>query len=461
MYPSRETLGKCVVTNCEQFLLTLNESHHLSLWSVESLTIVWHCSTVAVKDFAVLNDEANSKTVSVLVLTVESDGHCQAAIYTIPDMECLYSVRLESFVTLARCSPALDGFYLVEGDSSEKDGSVVARLRVRSLMEALPESRLQRMLGKRCFDEAEEFARRYELDLQLVYQAKAEHLLHLLSPRSTGNLDEAAATAHVLALKECCGLITDDGFVVDRCISAALPSLEMMHDLLEHVKVRVKERKPSSPELGRLMGKVTETAHRLGTFQMVCSTDGGYSGFRWEGFRNVGMLEELASCLERGQMHAVSTIWRRHRSDFERCLSGGFVEQLLRKVPDETSSGKLREWLSKGLIPFAVQSLPEALPAIAAWIGERARNMEIMERSGWPRNALEFCSLLVGTFKTMSTSWNQDGLFTPDTYAAQVRRMVLSAPGEAQLWVGKVTSCLTYCDMSFSASLCPFSTHAC
>lgn len=418
VYPSNEALGKCVVTNCEQLLLTLNESHHLSLWSVENFTIVWHCNTVSVKDFAMISDETNSKTVSMLALTVELDGHYQATIYTVPEMECLYSVHLESFVTLARCSRALDGFYLVEGDGCEKDGSV-ARLRVRSLTEALPESRLQRMLRKKCFDEAEEFAKQYELDLQLVYQAKTDYLLDLLSPRSTTNLDEGSAVTHVLALKECCGLVTDDGFVVDRCISAALPSLEMTHDLLEHIKMRLKEKRPNGPEVSRLMKKVTETAHRLGTFQMVF-TDGSYSGFKWEGFRNVNMLQKLINYLEHGRMHAVSTIWKRHRSDFEQHLSGDFVEQLLQKVPDETSSEKLRDWLSRGLIPFAVQRLPEALPVIAAWIGERARNMEIMERSGWPRNALEFCELLVATFKMMSASWSQDGLCTPDMYAAQV-----------------------------------------
>lgn len=435
-YPSNEALGKCVVTNCEQFLLTLNESHHLSLWSIDSLTIVWHCGTVAINNFSVLNDGTNGKSISILALTDESEGgHCQATLYTVPNMECLYSVRLESFVMLASCSHSVDGFFLVEGDGGGggKDGSV-GRLRVRSLTEALPESRLQRMLGKKCFNEAEEFAKRYELDVQVVYQAKADHLLILLSPRSKNDLDEDAATAHVLVLKECLGLVTDDGFVVDRCISAALPSLEMMHDLLEHVKMRLMQKRQSGPEPGRLMKKVTETAHRLGTFQAVF-TDGSYGGFKWEGFRNGNMLLELAGYLENGRMHAVSTIWKRHRSDFEQHLSGLYVEQLLLKVPEETPSEKLRDWLSKGLIPFAIQSLPEALPAIATWIGERARNMEIMERSGWPRNALEFCELLVASFKMMSASWEQ-GLFTPDMYAAQVRRMTLL--GETHLILGYI-----------------------
>ena len=55
-------------------------------------------------------------------------------------------------------------------DIALPSASLISSLRVRSLTEALPETRLFRLLQKRQYDEAVEFAKQFDLDVQHVYK---------------------------------------------------------------------------------------------------------------------------------------------------------------------------------------------------------------------------------------------------------------------------------------------------
>lgn len=423
VHPLNDRLIKCCLSSCERFLLVLNESHHLNLWSVEMFVIIWSFDKSSIKDFIILNNEVKDEVGNVFLLTMESNGFCEAMICKLPTMQSIYSVRMNGFTTLAFCSSNLETLFLVESDDlieTEVDDVVGKRrrLKVRRLTEALPESRLLRLIKKNLFEEAEEFGRQFDLDLEQVFKAKAGFLLNLLSPWNSNGLNLDTVKTHSDCLLSSLNLISDDDYVIECCIMSALPTIDMMLDVLNLAKLRAKKKSFCETE-DVLLKKVIVTMHRLGTFQM---TFGGsdYDGVNWEAFRKADMLRVLMGHLKNGRMNVVSSIWNRHLCEFKDDLNSEFLKKLLNLIPDQISSEQLKIWFSKGLLPFIVQTSPQVLSVVASWIEERAKNMEIIERSRWPRNALEFCELLGTTCEAMSELTSKHGFLTPDTYVSQV-----------------------------------------
>ena len=61
-----------------------------------------------------------------------------------------------------------DSIYFVEGRRDEDiDDKLVSMVMVRCLMEALPETRFHRLLHKKQFDEAEKFAKLFNLNIEV------------------------------------------------------------------------------------------------------------------------------------------------------------------------------------------------------------------------------------------------------------------------------------------------------
>lgn len=437
-----DPIVKCAATCCEAYLIVLDQGQHLSLWSVDHLAMIWAGEVPHVQDFSIINNESKDQNISVLTLSQEEPtGVSHVIISTIPAMQCLYSIQLNSHVTLARCLPLLEEFYFIEGESDAENAEFISTLRVRGLTEALPEGRLQRMLYKGLFVEAEEFARQFELDMQPVYKAKAKHLLDILSKENVtdNSTEEDPCLVHIEELKTCFCAIDDDEYVVDCCLSSAIPSLELLLDVFEHAKMRLKNRMTLNHDAHRLMKKLTETTHRLGTLQMAF----GGSRFaiaRWKFFQEADLVDEMARCLQKGLIGAVWLIWTRHCGYFQSRLSCIRVTEFLDRIPDETLSDELVMWLSKALVPFAVQNLPEALPLIASWSEDRAKNMELLESAQWPQNALRFCEFMVTTFESSSTLLNKEGLLTPKVYVAQVC-WLLTVGWKCLLWKVLLMNC--------------------
>ena len=58
---------------------------------------------------------------------------------------------------------------------------------------------------------------------------------------------------------------------------------------------------------------------------------------------------------------------------------------------------------------------------VAGWVEQRARNMEVMEKTGWPQNALQFAELLQTTCVSVTQVSKADrGLVTANEFATQV-----------------------------------------
>lgn len=104
-------------------------------------------------------------------------------------MECKFSLPVSNEIWLmAQPKSAANIFYL-NGLKSSTFGSI-ERIDLRMVSESQPEKRLQTLLAKKLLVEAEEFAKKFKLNLQPVYEAKAKMIL-----QDIGLIDRVSRTS--------------------------------------------------------------------------------------------------------------------------------------------------------------------------------------------------------------------------------------------------------------------------
>jgi hypothetical protein len=72
------------------------------------------------------------------------------------------------------------------------------------------------------------------------------------------------------------------------------------------------------------------------------------------------------------------------------------LQVLLFSISDNVMLPKLRCWLAEGLIPHLLNSDQSRamIATLAHWIESRAMDLEVTDKSGWPKNAVELCQVL-------------------------------------------------------------------
>ncbi|XP_074632538.1 kinetochore-associated protein 1-like [Acropora palmata] len=425
---------KVTASSNGHFLVVLDDKNMLSLWNVASLTMVAFWSHLSVDDFLLLASSSiqtpgasrmDDDHKLVVLTSANAEAH-YLQVYSFPSMKQMYSLEVSLFSFLAVCPPSQESIYFTEGVCAGPDNSdteQISCLRIRSLTEALPENRLSRLLHKQKFSEAERFAYQFNLDIELVYKVKANWLLDQVSP---WNYDKNQGTAEEFSLnklKDCFAQIKDDEYVCRFCLQAELPSLEETFDLLSYARKRIsqdqckKEAPCGTPS--PLLTEVLEALDRLATFEMAFGIE-NFSGQQWHYFVTTDLLAELIKCLLSGKVTSAVIIWIRHQTQFRPQFTEEKLETLLASINQGLPSSAIIPWLQDDLVPFVSKVLPQGLRMLASWLEQRARNMELSEKDGWPQNALKLAGVFLSASKSVSGSALGRGLATPGQFVDQV-----------------------------------------
>ncbi|XP_015749862.1 PREDICTED: kinetochore-associated protein 1-like [Acropora digitifera] len=145
-----------------------------------------------------------------------------------------------------------------------------------------------------------------------------------------------------------------------------------------------------------------------------------FSGQQWHYFVTTDLLAELTKCLLSGKVTSAVIIWRRHQTQFRAQFTEEKLETLLASINQGLPSSAIIPWLQDDLVPFVSKVLPQGLRMLASWLEQRARNMELSEKDGWPQNALKLASVFLSASKSVSGSALGRGLATPGQFVDQV-----------------------------------------
>ncbi|XP_046697965.1 kinetochore-associated protein 1 isoform X3 [Silurus meridionalis] len=391
----------------DNLMYVLNEEDMLSLWDTRSLVMLSCWPDLHILDFLLIaeGDSASIGTqegtcTKIMTLTAaETKPHLRKLlVQSLPSMEVLYSLEVSAVSSLVQNAISVDAIYLLEAISdqsaSSSEGSALG-LVLRCFSEALPENRLNRLLYKHKFEEAEKFAIAFELDVELVYKVKLDFVMEKLALVSLNDQADEVGTKLVEEAKTNLMKIMDEQYVVQYCLNAFWPTLTTAEEMLNYAASRF----PSS-QIQSALGK-------LATFCSLYGSD-KFNGVSWIEFLNSrDYLKEILAFLRMGNLSKAQYLWLRHEAEFAGEFGEKSMQALLSSISSDIPSLELCIWLRGVVVPFMWRVLPKGQRILAKWLELRARDLELTEKHGWPQNGLMLAELGLPSF-WMSTNLVED-----------------------------------------------------
>ncbi|KAI4889407.1 hypothetical protein NFI96_034091 [Prochilodus magdalenae] len=310
-------------------------------------------------------------------------------VQSLPTMDVLWSLEVSAVSSLVQNTISMDVIYLLEGvtdnSKSSPEGSAFG-LVLKCFTEALPENRLNRLLYKHKFEEAEQFAIAFELDVELVYKVKLDFVLEKLASVAVNRQGQDVWAGLVDEAKTNLMKIMDEQYVVQYCLNAFWPTLSTAEEMLNYAANRF----PSS--------QIQSSLAKLATF---CNLYGShnFNGVSWIEFLNsTDYLKIILRFLREGNLSRAQYLWLRHEGEFASKFVEKSLHALLNSIPSDIPSQDLRTWLKGVVVPFIWKFLPKGQRILAKWLELRARDLELTEKNCWPQNGLMLAELGLPSF---------------------------------------------------------------
>ncbi|XP_060762821.1 kinetochore-associated protein 1 isoform X2 [Neoarius graeffei] len=386
----------------DNLMYVLNEEDMLSLWDTRSLVMLCCWPDLHILDFLLITEGDSGSigikegtSMKIMTLTAaDSKPHLRKLlVQSLPTMEVLYSLEISAVSSLVQNAISMDVIYLLEGvsdNSTSAEGSALG-LVLRRFTEALPENRLNRLLYKHKFEEAEKFAIAFELDVELVYKVKLDFVMEKLALVSLNDQDHEVGMKLVEEAKTNLMKIMDEQYVVQYCLNAFWPTLSTAEEMLNYAANRF----PSA--------HIHSALAKLATFYSLYGSD-KFNVVSWIEFLNSrGYLKDILALLREGNLSRAQYLWLRHEAELVGEFNEKSIQALLSSIPSDIPSQELCIWLKGVVVPFMWRVLPKGQRILAKWLELRARDLELTEKNGWPQNGLMLAELGLPSF-WMSTN---------------------------------------------------------
>ncbi|KAK3578691.1 hypothetical protein CHS0354_008549 [Potamilus streckersoni] len=401
------------------YVFTLDEKYHVSLWNIHLLVPLKYWTDIEVAEFQLLEmreiKNNSLRDMKLVLLTVPKDGVCSFKVQSLPDWDTVYDLQLNAPCVLAKCDALQDNLYVSECAYEASNPKSITQVRFRCLTESDPSTRLSRILYKNKFEEAEDFAKMYQLDIELVRQRRMIHLIDQLSHWNALKYTEDQVKEMTNQLWNCLDTVEDDLFIADTCMRVSLPTYEATRKLLDYCKKRLisfgsqanKKDALSQERQQVFLSKLLEIIHRLNTYAKVYGEE-NYNAEKWDQFMKMKLLAEALMLMDRGQIDAGFTIWACHQAEWDKMLNVEVIQRLLQALPDHLPPHKIQGHLCSAVIPTVVRVCPEAVELIVDFVLQKAKNLELLEKKKWPGNALSFLRSLYNCLsEVIKVSFNE------------------------------------------------------
>jgi len=372
-------------------LYALDSAGCIHVVCLRILCVIQILDEVRVKEMQLLEEEADQEF-RFLLITKDSSGDLFLEIRSSNSFQLTYRLKVAELCVPVAAELSVETPMVIEGTADDVlKPDVINKLRLRGVTEGIPEVRLERILRRGRFDEAETFATTFKLNKDTVYKRKIAWTMEQLSPWNSA-LSHQEKEDLFRQLKLDLDKVTDTEFVIECCSMAALPTIQMSKDILIYARTKIGER---SEELSSdHMMRIGKTMHRLQTF--IISGHGG-DVEEWLKFMRTDMMVALEDSLADGQISRSLLYWVRHKAELQTRMDPDQVEVLLDSIPHTTSLSLQLQWYRQ-FLPDVLQFLPASLPLIADWSAATVRRLEL-DRREWPENGLTFAEDILATLQ--------------------------------------------------------------
>ncbi|KAK3873420.1 hypothetical protein Pcinc_021553 [Petrolisthes cinctipes] len=396
-----------IISVCEnRYIVTLSNLGCLGIVCGVTGMMLWEGDEddPPVLDMTLLQGDEQENQLLLLLHNPSGDGNL-LRIVSFPKFQTVYELVVSSGTKLVNIGEGAESITFLEPDVSCGTGFINS-LKLKSIVDGVPEARLAKLLAKNRFKEAEEFCVMFNLDTEEVYKARTKYLCDLMNPwlTSHNNLthnDLEGSDVFDMLLQNL-EKIKDAEFVTALCIGAQLPDIATTKKILNYAKERLARTAKSNEgdQLSSLMQRVSESIYRLRTFETIFPTSDIQ---HWLAFSHTDMLEEFTIHLSRSNLDLASTLWHRHLYEFSHMINQSCVSEILEAFPHNIPTPVQCSWLAKHMLSDFIKFCPSSVDIIAEWADNRVKNLEVQESGAWPSNGLSLANTVISVLNNVGS----------------------------------------------------------
>lgn len=326
--------------------------------------------------------ECTADVIELLLLTKpDVNGTRFMKIVDFPSMECKYELDMNEYVWLVQQPKSAVNIYYITGNSYDKQ--YVQEVEMKILSETQPSLRLDKLIRKGRLEEAEEFAKQFDLSLQLIHQAKVRSFLAQLATSKHPDSDEQQQT--FAKMMEVLKMIDEPAFFVTVRM-AAIPERNMKRQFLKFLLDKVDKSCHEATE-------INEQLLRLDTLKLI---DPYEVDSEWQNFIYHRNLTKHCIELFKTDMPSACLIWSRHISSIILNMDALKISSLLKSIPEDTPPLDLIQWLMH-FVPPILQHLPQMMRILVTFVIGKTKALQFAPF--WPKVGLTFIDDVIAIFK--------------------------------------------------------------
>ncbi|XP_015182547.1 PREDICTED: kinetochore-associated protein 1 [Polistes dominula] len=357
-----------------------------------------------VSDFMLIIDESDNYSEILLLLKNENKDTLTLRLVSFPDFEEKFQITNVPLTTalVNTLNSSIRSILFIEKITN---GKYIDTIRIKSIVESAPSLCLERLLKRRRFEEAENFAKRFNLSLESIHISKAMLLVEQLNPWSKKTSEEINLNVLINTLNQ----INNLQFIITCCTNALMIDYKQMKKLLLYARQRIVDNNKDNMNMIQnehinLLKSINTAVHKLETFEILYETlivneytlDQTLN--EWLRFSRADLFEECQIRLTKGELEAAALIWSRHLPDIEQNLSIQTVRNILQIIPDKISLNVLWAWLSN-FMPSLLSLLPSSIDDMVTWGCQKIISLENFQSEQWPQIGIDFANKFLALLK--------------------------------------------------------------
>lgn len=371
------------IYNLENYVLGLTEAGEL----IEICPYVKSLLKLPSNDVQLLIDnlivlESNEQYIELLTLSkINSANERTMKILDFPSRECKYELTLPEVAWLVAQPKSSVNMYFVSGTKNAT--GFVQQIEMKIITETDPEQRFKKLLLRGHWNEAEIFAKEFDLSMEPLHQARIKKMLLDLNGL---HQKQAIFAMNFKNVMEMLSLIEEKDFLMSIRLTE-IPDRSSMTTFLEYLLKKIDTNKNVEET-----NEINELLLRLETLRLI---DPEECNMEWMNFLYHRNMARAAMDYFKNDVLLSCLIWSRHSSCIIPKLEIMKFRKWVSTIPNTVEPFQIIQWL-KHFAPCFLQSYPNEMNFLVDWCIERMRSLQFS--NNWPEIGLEFINNIMGIF---------------------------------------------------------------
>lgn len=336
---------------------------------------------LSIDDMRIL--ESNEEYIELLVLSTGDDqGERAMKILEFPSMSCKSELTVPSVSWLVTQQKSSINMYFISGSTNANN--FIQTIEFKSITETDPEDRYKKLLLRGRFDEAEAFAKQFDLSLEPLHEARVKKSLMIIQ-RLKPSSKEFEKYFDQLMIQLC--VIEDKNFLVTLHL-AEIPDRSSMMTFLKYLLENIE-----TNQYQKETNEINELLLRLETLRLI---DPDECNMQWSDFLYNKDMARCAMEYFKTDVLLSCLVWSRHSSSIIPNMNLDQFHKWLDVIPSTVTPFCLVQWL-KHFSPCFLQLYPHEMTRLVDWSLQRTRALQFS--NAWPEIGLEFINNINGIFK--------------------------------------------------------------